>query len=61
MERVLYDDQYGTDLLIDELHNVNLDCAHDMLSSVTHESRDGKPMEVQFHPTLHTYLIMVGE
>lgn len=57
---VLYDDEYGTDLLVDDRHNVNIGQARECLSTATHTSRDGKAMEVQFNPVLGTYLVMVS-
>lgn len=61
MIEILYDDEHGTDLLIGGRHNVNIGWEHDSLASVTHTSRDGKPMEVRFHETFRTYFVMVGE
>ena len=58
---VLYDDENGTDLLVDDRHNVNLGWEREALSVVTHTSRDGKPMEVQFNPVFRSYFIMVGD
>ena len=59
VERVLYDDENGLDLLIDERHNVNLNVAPECLSEVTHQSRNGKNMEVFFHPHFQSYLVCV--
>lgn len=56
----LYADEHGTDLLIDNLHNVNLDWQVDTLSTVTHTSRDGQPMEVQFNSKFGTYFVLVA-
>lgn len=58
--RVLSDDEIGLDLLIDERHNVNIGWEPETLSQVTHTSRDGKPMQVQFNPTFGTYYVIVG-
>lgn len=60
VEQVLYADENGTDLLIDDKHNVNLDTWPDMLSCVTHQTRDGKNMEVFWHPTYHTFMVYVA-
>lgn len=58
---VLYDDEHGTDLMIDNLHNVNVGWTRECLSCVTHTTRDGCPMEVQFHPTFRNYYIVVAD
>ena len=51
VERVLYDDEDGTDLLIDGRHNVNFVPGLPSDRMVTHEARDGSPMRVEIHPT----------
>jgi hypothetical protein len=60
VEEVLYDDEHGLDLLIDGKHNVNLSLAHEGLVVQHYTTRDGKPMEVEFHPTFRTYWILIG-
>lgn len=60
METILYDDEHGTDLLIDNTHNVNLGWEHDSLSPMTHSTRDGKPMQVHFNALFGSYFVMVG-
>lgn len=58
MERVLYDDENGTDLLIDEKHNVNL--VVDGLSfPSTHRDRNNQPMAVMYHDEFQTYYVEV--
>lgn len=61
MVRVLYSDEHGTDLLIDNLHNVNLDWAPDTLSEVTHKTRDGAGMQVLWNETFRTYFVAVTD
>lgn len=58
--KVLYDDEHGTDLLVDDLHNVNLVADADGFGGapITHQDRAGNDMSVQHHPTLHTYLVL---
>lgn len=58
IEVVLNDDEFGTDLLIDGMHNVNLGWSPESLSEATHVTRDGKRMEVLFHATLRTYYVI---
>jgi len=56
--QVLYDDADGTDLLIDDQHNVNF--LPTMFSRfVNFTARDGSPMRVEIHPTLRTWYVEV--
>jgi hypothetical protein len=59
--RVLYSDEHGTDLLIGDLHNVNLGWARDTLSGVTHETRNGSPMQVLWNGTFRSYFVATTE
>lgn len=57
--RVLHDDEWGRDLLIADTHNVNHAPA-DCVSTATHTTRDGHPMEVLWAKP-HGYYVLVGD
>lgn len=57
--QVLYDDEDGTDLLIDDQHNVNFvrGRVHSRFARLL--DRTGLPMRAEIHPTLRTWYVEV--
>lgn len=61
VERVLQQDQDGTDTIIDDKHNVNyLPEDREVNWPPTHTTRDGAPMVVLFHPSFRCYYVEVS-
>lgn len=59
VERVLYDDEDGTDLLIDEQHNVNFVPGPVYPRFASYVDRAGNLMRAEIHPTLRHWYVEV--